>query len=108
MIDTKALRSRILDLAIQGKLTEQLPSDGTAEELYQQIQAEKQKLIKAGKRFDMLILPEKRHQYEGYNEYFYWKMVDYFSEHLKGKSEKSIDIKDLKLGNWWRGAQEDI
>ena len=49
MIDTKALRSRILDLAIQGKLTEQLPSDGTAEELYQQIQAEKQKLIKEEK-----------------------------------------------------------
>ncbi|SHM65386.1 restriction endonuclease subunit S [Ruminococcus flavefaciens] len=49
MIDTKALRSRILDLAIQGKLTEQLPSDGTAEELYQQIQAEKQKRIKEGK-----------------------------------------------------------
>ena len=23
-------------------------------------------------------------------------------------TEKSIDIKDLKLGNWWRGAQEDI
>ncbi len=46
MIDTKALRSRILDLAIQGKLTEQLPSDGTAEDLYQQIQTEKQKLIK--------------------------------------------------------------
>ena len=34
MIDTKALRSRILDLAIQGKLTEQLPSDGTAEVLF--------------------------------------------------------------------------
>lgn len=49
MIDTKALRSRILDLAIQGKLTEQLPSDGTAEKLYQQIQAEKQKLIKEEK-----------------------------------------------------------
>ena len=49
MIDTKALRSRVLDLAIRGKLTEQLPSDGTAEELYQQIQAEKQKLIKEGK-----------------------------------------------------------
>ena len=49
MIDTKALRSRILDLAIQGKLTEQLESDGTAEELYQQIQAEKRKLIKKEK-----------------------------------------------------------
>ena len=46
MIDTKALRSRILDLAIQGKLTQQLESDGTAEELYQQIQAKKQKLTK--------------------------------------------------------------
>lgn len=58
MIDTKALRSRILDLAIQGKLTEQLPSDGTAEELYQQIQAEKQALIKAGKIKKEKPLPE--------------------------------------------------
>lgn len=49
MIDTKALRCKVLDLAIQGKLTEQLESDGTAEELYQQIQEEKQKLIKEGK-----------------------------------------------------------
>lgn len=49
MIDTKALRSKVLDLAIQGKLTEQLESDGTAEELFAQIQEEKQKLIKEGK-----------------------------------------------------------
>ena len=33
MIDTKALRSKVLDLAIQGKLTEQLETDGTAEEI---------------------------------------------------------------------------
>lgn len=58
MIDTKALRSRILDLAIQGKLTEQLPSDGTAEELYQQIQAEKLALIKEGKIKKEKPLPE--------------------------------------------------
>lgn len=58
MIDTKALRSRILDLAIQGKLTEQLESDGTAEELYQQIQAEKQALIKKGKIKKEKPLPE--------------------------------------------------
>ena len=49
MIDTNAIRKKIIDLAIQGKLTEQLPEDGTAEELYQQIQEEKQKLIKEGK-----------------------------------------------------------
>ena len=44
-----ALKSKLVDAAIQGKLTEQLPEDGTAEELYQQIQEEKQKLIKEGK-----------------------------------------------------------
>ena len=49
MIDTQAIRSKILDLAMRGKLTEQLPEDGTAEELYRQIQAEKHALIKAGK-----------------------------------------------------------
>ncbi|MBE6851580.1 MAG: restriction endonuclease [Ruminococcus sp.] len=57
-MDTKALRSRILDLAIQGKLTEQLESDGTAEELYQQIQAEKLALIKEGKIKKEKPLPE--------------------------------------------------
>lgn len=49
MIDTQAIRSKILDLAMRGKLTEQLPEDGTAEELYRQIRAEKQKRIKEGK-----------------------------------------------------------
>ena len=62
-------------------------------------------LIKSGKRFDMLTIPTVRHRYDNYNEYFYWRMVDYFSEHLKGNSEKSIDIKDIKLGNWFQGYQ---
>lgn len=42
------LKNSILQMAIQGKLVEQRPEEGTAEELYQQIQAEKQRLIKAG------------------------------------------------------------
>ena len=49
MIDTEALRKKVIDLAIQGKLTEQLPEDGNAESLYAQIQEEKTKLIKEGK-----------------------------------------------------------
>ena len=49
MIDTEALRKKVIDLAIQGKLTEQLPEDGSAEDLYAQIQEEKEKLIKEGK-----------------------------------------------------------
>ena len=43
------MQKSILQMAIQGKLVEQRPEEGTGEELFQQIQAEKQKLIKEGK-----------------------------------------------------------
>lgn len=43
------MKKSILQYAIQGKLVEQRAEDGTGEALYQQIQAEKQKLIKDGK-----------------------------------------------------------
>ena len=49
-------------------------------------------LIRAGKRFDMLVLPKQRHHFGDMDEYFYWRLVDYFSEHLLGKSEQSVDI----------------
>ena len=49
-------------------------------------------LIRAGKRFDMLYLPGQRHGFGDMNEYFYWRLVDYFSEHLKGQKETSVDI----------------
>lgn len=39
------LKNSILQLAIQGKLVEQRPDEGTAEELFTQIQEEKQRLI---------------------------------------------------------------
>lgn len=39
----------MLQAAIQGRLTQQLPEDGSAEDLYKKIQAEKQSLIKEGK-----------------------------------------------------------
>ena len=42
-------RKKILDLAIRGKLVDQIPEEGSAEDLYQQIQEEKQNLIKEGK-----------------------------------------------------------
>lgn len=43
------IKEKILQMAIQGKLVEQRPEEGTAEDLYQQIQEEKQNLIKEGK-----------------------------------------------------------
>ncbi len=52
------LRKSILQQAIQGKLVEQRPEEGTAEELYRQIQSEKAKLLKAGKIKKEKPLPE--------------------------------------------------
>lgn len=52
------LKASILQLAIQGKLVEQRPEEGTGEELYRQIQAEKQRLIKEGKIKKEKALPE--------------------------------------------------
>lgn len=42
------MQKSILQYAMQGKLVEQRPEEGTGEELYCQIQIEKKKLIKAG------------------------------------------------------------
>ena len=49
-------------------------------------------LIRAGKRFDMLLLPQQRHGFGDMDEYFYWRMVDYFSRNLLGEQEISVDI----------------
>ena len=46
-------------------------------------------LIKANKRFDMLILPGQRHGFGDMNEYFFYRMADYFSEWLLKESERS-------------------
>lgn len=44
-------------------------------------------LIGANKRFDMLILPRQRHGFGDMNEYWFWRMADYFSEYLIGTSK---------------------
>jgi len=49
MIDTKALRQKILDMAIRGKLVPQDPNDEPASVLLERIREEKQRLIKEGK-----------------------------------------------------------
>ena len=52
------MQKSLLQMAIQGKLVEQRPEEGTGEELYRQIQAEKQRLVKSGKIKKEKPLPE--------------------------------------------------
>ncbi len=56
--NVEVLKSKIIDAGIRGQLTEQLSEDGTAEELYQAIQAEKAQLIKEKKIKKEKPLPE--------------------------------------------------
>ncbi len=56
--DAKVLKSKLIDAGIQGKLTEQLPEDGTAEDLYAEIQAKKTELIHEGKIKKEKVFPE--------------------------------------------------
>jgi dipeptidyl aminopeptidase/acylaminoacyl peptidase len=53
-------------------------------------------LIKANKRFDMLILPGQRHGFGDMTEYFFWRMADYFTEHLMGdESSRPVDMVEM-------------
>jgi len=53
-------------------------------------------LIRANKRFDMLVLPGQRHGFGDMNEYFFWRMADYYSEWLLGSSQRnSPDITQM-------------
>ncbi|WKK59615.1 DPP IV N-terminal domain-containing protein [Sphingobacterium sp. BN32] len=53
-------------------------------------------LIKANKRFDFVLLPGQRHAFGEMTEYFFWRMADYFSEHLLGESKiNEVDMTEI-------------
>jgi len=68
------LKASILQYAIQGKLVEQRPEEGTGEELYRQIQAEKQRLIKTGKLKKTRALPTITDEEVPYDFPMSWKV----------------------------------
>lgn len=50
-------------------------------------------LIRANKRFDLMVLPGQRHGFGSMNEYFFWRMADYYAEWLLGNSNRGqVDI----------------
>ena len=93
MIDTQAIRSKILDLAIRGQLTEQLPEDGTAEKLYQQIQEEKAVLIKTGIIKKEKQLPRIQAEEVPFSLPESWKWV-YLGELFQHNTGKALNASD--------------
>lgn len=52
-------------------------------------------LIRANKRFEMLILPGQRHGFGDMDEYFFWRMADFYSRYLIGDFQNSVDIPQM-------------
>ena len=103
------MQKSILHLAIQGKLVEQRPEEGTGEELFQQIQAEKQALIKAGKIKKEKPLDEIKEEEMPFDIPKTWKWVSVGSVCVNiqyGSSQKSSvtgKVPVLRMGNIQNG-----
>ena len=53
-------------------------------------------LIRANKRFEMLILPTQRHGFGDMSEYWFWKMADHFTRYLMNDNTvHSVDIEEM-------------
>jgi dipeptidyl-peptidase-4 len=49
-------------------------------------------LIKAGKRFDYMIVPGQRHGFGDMTEYMFWRLADYFNNYLLGDFSRSTEV----------------
>lgn len=109
------LKNSILQLAIQGKLVEQRPEEGTAEELYRQIQQEKQRLMKEGKTKKEKPLPEITEEEKPFDipESWKWVHLNQIAESGLGKTlDKAKNTGDLcpylcSINVYWEGISLD-
>lgn len=85
------LKNSILQLAIQGELVEQRPEEGTADELFAQIQKEKQKLIAEKKIKKEKPLPEIADDEKPFDipESWKWVHIGEIFQHNTGKALNS-------------------
>lgn len=95
------LKNSILQLAVQGKLVEQRPEEGTAKELLSQIKAEKEQLIKDKKIKKEKPLPEITDEEKPFDIPESWEWVrlnDIVSKTIKrGKSPTYTDISNVQV-----------
>ncbi|MGH3180782.1 MAG: alpha/beta hydrolase family protein, partial [Streptosporangiaceae bacterium] len=53
-------------------------------------------LIRANKRFDLVVLPGERHGYASDTDYFFWRKADYFCQYLLGSAPDGADMTMLQ------------
>ena len=107
------LKNSILQLAIQGKLVEQRPEEGTAEELFAQIQEEKQRLIAEKKSKKEKPLPEITEDEKPFDvpESWMWVRLTEFATLYNGRAYKQNELLStgkypvLRVGNLFTSNQ---
>ena len=107
------LKNSILQLAIQGKLVEQRPEEGTAEELFAQIQEEKQRLIAEKKSKKEKPLPEITEDGKPFDvpESWMWVRLTEFATLYNGRAYKQNELLStgkypvLRVGNLFTSNQ---
>ena len=88
------LKNSILQLAIQGKLVDQRSEEGTAEELYQQIREEKQRLTKKERPLPVITEEEKPSEIP---ESWKWIRLGELVRVIGGVSYKKTDVSQTGL-----------
>jgi len=63
-------------------------------------------LIKANKRFDLVVLPGQRHAYGDMEEYFFWRLADYYSQWLIGDFTHAAQV-DMVQANQDKALSDD-
>ena len=101
------LKNSILQQAIQGKLVEQRPEEGTAEELFEQIQKEKQRLIADGKIKKEKPLPEITEDEKPFDIPESWKWVRLGEISSYAEQKEKVSAKNI-TDDLWSLDLEDI
>ena len=101
------LKASILQYAIQGKLVEQRPEEGTGEELYQQVQAEKQRLIKEKKIKKEKTLAEITEGEIPFDIPDSWKWVKLGDCTGYAQTKEKVSPKEI-TGDMWSLDLEDV
>ena len=101
------LKNSILQLAIQGKLVEQRPEEGTARELLQEISAEKGRLIREGKIKKAKPLPEISEAEIPFEVPESWEWVRLGAVSSYSQAKKKISPSEIRP-DMWSLDMEDI
>lgn len=110
------LKSKMIDAAIQGKLTEHLPEDGTGEELYQLVQEERRKQESLGliKHEDLCQAITSKEEPFGIPKTWKWVRLGDVSYIIRGGSPRPIKqyitqevngINWIKIGDVEKGGK---